>query len=282
MELSARPRGDELLKRGELSALRQRLRVQAARHDLATVIACAFDHRTRVLPFLFADLRMAPAGVRAIGSSLFDAGFTKTRIVLQQWNRRFRPSRMRVDGRLPDLFLVSSMQIHWAKGQAMIRDAWRIDPAQRPLIIAGGPKAIHQPWDLFSTDPDRPFGADVAVTGEEFVLLSLLEVLLDYRAQGEPMRSAFARARTAGALDGIPGLVYARTGLAGQAEELVDTGPQRLLGDLDELPDPLAGYLMLEPPSRGAELSSAALGPGRVRQHTPIGSLVMKLGCKFS
>jgi len=65
MELPRRARGDELLKPGELTALRQRLRQIAGRHDLTTVIACAFDHRTRMLPFIFADKRMAPAGVRA-------------------------------------------------------------------------------------------------------------------------------------------------------------------------------------------------------------------------
>src|SRR5690242_1852483 len=142
MELPSRARGDILLPPGEMTAVRQRLRVLAARHDLATVIACAFDHRTRMLPFIYADLRMAPAGVRAVGSALVDAGFDKTRIVLQQWNRSFQPSLMRLDGRVPDLFLVSSMQIHSAPCEQLIRDACRIEPAKRPLIIAGGPKVI--------------------------------------------------------------------------------------------------------------------------------------------
>src|SRR5438105_14226947 len=108
MELPRRNRGDELLRPGELLALRQRLRKLAPRHDLTIVIACAFDHRTRMLPFIYADTRMVPAGVRAIGSAMVDAGFAKTRIVLQQWNRRFCPSEMRLDGCVPDLFLVST------------------------------------------------------------------------------------------------------------------------------------------------------------------------------
>ena len=70
MELPRRTRGDELLKPGELTRLRERLRTLASGNDLATVIACAFDHRTRMLPFIFADTRMAPAGVRAIGSAM--------------------------------------------------------------------------------------------------------------------------------------------------------------------------------------------------------------------
>jgi radical SAM superfamily enzyme YgiQ (UPF0313 family) len=266
-----------------LIALRGRLRLVAPRHDLVSVIACAFDHRTRMLPFVFADTRMAPAGVRAIGSAMVDSGFDKTRIVLQQWNRRFSPSKMRLDGRIPDLFMVSSMGLHSEECMRLIRDARRIDPAHRPLIIAGGPHAVYQPHDLFGTNPADPNGADVVVTGEEFVLLSLLEVLLAVRSPGEPMRSAFFRARDSGALDGIPGLVYARGTRDGVAEELLDTGVQRLLGDLDELPDPVPGYALLEAPSRwGTGLASHALPAERVRRLSPISSIVLTFGCKFA
>ena len=282
MELPRRSRGDELLKPGELSDLRARLRNMSREHDLATVIACAFDHRTRMLPFIFADMRMVPAGVRAIASAMLDAGFHKTRIVLQQWNRNFRPSEMRLDGRIPDLFMVSSMQIHTTECKALIRDVCRIDPALRPLVIAGGPKAIYEPWDVFSADPEDRWGADVAVTGEEYVLLSLLEVLLSIRAGGEPLRSTFIRARNSGMLDGIPGLVYARTDLEGAPEELIDTGVQRLVGDLDELPHPVLGYSVLEPPSRKTTLGLAALPTSKVRSHSRIGSLVLTFGCKFA
>src|SRR5688572_5284822 len=176
MELPRRTRGDELLRPGELLDLRRRLRGLSAKHDLVTVIACAFDHRTRMLPFIYADTRMVPAGVRAIGSALVDAGFAKTRIVLQQWNRRFSPSRMRLDGRVPDLFLVSTMGMHSDRALDMIHDARRIDPAHRPLIIAGGSHAMYEPFLLFNADSSRAAagagaGPDVAVTGEEFVLL---------------------------------------------------------------------------------------------------------------
>jgi hypothetical protein len=157
MEHPRRNPGDELLKPGTLLSLRSRLRRTAQKHDLATVIACAFDHRTRMLPFFYADKRMCPAGVRAIGSAMLDVGFEKTRIVLQQWNRNFRPSCMRLDGRTPDLFMVSSMQIHTAPCHDLIRDACRIAPAHRPLILAGGPKAIYESWDLFSADPRDPW-----------------------------------------------------------------------------------------------------------------------------
>jgi len=282
MELPRRAAGDELLRVGELADIRQRLRSIAEKHDLTSVIAYAFDHRTRMLPFVYADTHMVPAGVRAIGAAMADVGFGKTRIVLQQWNRNFRPSQMRLDGRVPDLFMVSSMQIHSAQCKALIRDACKIDPDQRPLIIAGGPKTIYEPWDVFSPDPHDSWGADIAVTGEEYVLLSVLEMLLSTRAEGEPLRRAFVRARNAGMLDEIPGLVYPRTNGDGVAEELVDTGIQRLVGDLDELPHPVLGFGLLEPPSKSGTLGPQALAAGRVRKYSPIGSLVLTFGCRFA
>jgi radical SAM superfamily enzyme YgiQ (UPF0313 family) len=189
---------------------------------------------------------------------------------------------MRLDGRVPDLFLVSSMGLHSGRCMELIRDARRIDPAQRPLIIAGGPHAVYQPTELFSATSADPTSADVAVTGEEYVLLHLLETLLSVRAAGESMRSAFLRARDSGALDAVPGLVYGRGGRDGLPEELVDTGVQRLAGDLDELPDPVAGYRMLEAPSRLETLAPEPVPDSRVRKLTPISSIVLTFGCKFA
>src|SRR6187401_2073509 len=257
MELPSRAKGQILLAPGEMAGLRSRLRALAPRHDLTTVIACAFDHRTRILPFIYADLRMPPADVRAVGSALVDSGFSKTRIVLQQWNKKFAPQQMRLDGRIPDLFCVSSMHLHGEECDRLIREANKIDPAHRPLIVAGGPRIIYEPWLVFSDDKNNPWGADVAVTGEEFVFLSLLEVLLSMRAKGESLRSVFLRAKDTGALDEIPGLVYAKSATPeGPAEELIDTGIQRLLGDLDELPHSVMGYQLLEAPSRDATLAA--------------------------
>ena len=282
MELPCREPGDRLLPAGEMTRIRQRLRALAPGHDLASVIACAFDHRTRILPFLLADMRLVPAGVRAIGSAMVDAGFPKTRIVLQQWNRNFRPSRMRLDGRVPDIFMVSSMHIHAAECDRLIQDACRIDPPHRPLIIAGGPRVIYEPWEVFSADADHPWGADVAVTGEEYVLLNLLEVLLSMRAGREPLRATFVRARDAGALDEVPGLVYSRSEIpGGPIEALVDTGVQRLLGDLNELPPPVLGYQLLEPPSAAPTLQLRPLPAHRVRKHSAAAPLVLTAGCKF-
>src|SRR5438477_5401142 len=96
------------------------------------------------------------------------------------------------------------------------------------------------------------------------------------------MRSVFIRARDCGALDEIPGLVYARGKRDGLPEELIDTGIQRLLGDLDELPDPVLGYRLLEAPSRFATLDAKPLEAGRIRKLSPISSIVLTFGCKFA
>ena len=282
MELPSRAKGQILLPDGEMTDIRRRLRLLADRHDLKTVIAYAFDHRTRILPFVFADMRIAPAGVRAIGSALVDAGFSKTRIVLQQWNRNFAPTEMRLAGQLPDLFLVSSMHLHSAECDRLIREANRIEPSRRPLIIVGGPRFIYEPWQAFSNDPNNSCSADVAVTGEEYVFLSLLEVLLESKSKHETLRSAFIRARDTGALDAVPGLVYSRSSQPeGPIEELVDTGVQKLLGDLDELPFPTIGYTLLEPAGKHAGLSPQAIPVNRVRKQTSLSSIVLTIGCKF-
>ncbi|MHC4984132.1 MAG: B12-binding domain-containing radical SAM protein [Planctomycetota bacterium] len=282
MELPSRQSGDELLRPGQMLQLRKRLRSLSRKEDLATVMACAFDHRTRMLPFIYADVWMAPAGPRAIGAAMADAGFAKTRVVLQQWNRNFRPSQMKLDGRVPDVFMVSSLQLHLEQCRALIRDACRIDAPNRPLIIAGGPLVIYEPWEVFGADRNDPWAADAAVTGEEYVLLSLLEALLSIRGRNETLRSCFIRARDAGMLEHIPGLVYALGRRDGVAEELVNTGIQRLLGDLDELPSPALGYRLLEPPSSKPTLASRPLPPGRVRRYSPIAALLLTAGCRFA
>ncbi len=282
MELPRRPRGDELLRPGALVELRQRLARLARRSELSTVIAYAFDVRTQMLPFFHSATRMAPAGVRAIGAAMLDAGFERTRIVLQQWNPNFSPSQMRLDGRIPDVFMISSMQLHTSACRDLIRDACRIDAAHRPLIIAGGPTTIYEPWSVFNPDPGDPWGADVAVTGEEYVLLELLDTLLSIQAPHESLRTTFLRARNGGILDAIPGLVYAQTDRHGVAEELVDTGIQKLLGDLDELPHPVLGYRLLERPSRKPTLAAHAIPASQVGYYSPIGSLVLTFGCKFA
>src|SRR5256885_14051512 len=113
-------------------------------------------------------------------------------------------------------------------------------------------------------------------------MLSLIEWLPSALGGRESIRSAFVRARDSGALDYVPGLVYSRGSPEGVPEELIDTGMQRLLGDLDELPHPVLGYRLLEAPSGNATLSARALAADQVRKKSPLSSLVLTFGCKFN
>jgi radical SAM superfamily enzyme YgiQ (UPF0313 family) len=245
------------------------------------VVLSCFDRSTRMLPFLFYDSRMFPAGAALIAGALQQAGFS-TRAVFELWNPRFRPSRARIDGRPLDMLLVSSMQIHAQRAYAAIADALAMGE-DRPLIIAGGPKAIFEPYDYWSQSADRaPRAApDVAVTGEAYVLLELLSVVRAHRGRGETMHTAFERAREAGALASVPGLVYLAPGASRREPVLVDTGLQRLVRDLDELPLESVGLSLLEPPHRRATLSPSPILPGHLHRHVLIVALLMTQGCKF-
>ncbi|HEY3245037.1 MAG TPA: radical SAM protein [Phycisphaerae bacterium] len=279
MELLSRPKADIYTRPGEYPALRQRLRALTAGLEIPSLVAYAFDPRTRLLPYYFTSHHMAPAGARAVGAALFDSGLPHTRIVLQQWTPNVRPSTARLEHRPIELLLVSSMQIHAAYAYNLIQDACRMD-GRRPLIIAGGPKAIYEPQDLFAIRGDARVNADVVVTGEEFVLMQLLEVLLDYRGRNGSLLEAFRAARRDAALDDIPGLVY-REHEACDAP-LRNTGVQRLVRDLDEMPHPLIGFKLLERPHRGVTLKSQPLSEKVVRWRSRIGSLTLSYGCKFN
>ncbi len=61
----------------------------------------------------------------------------------------------------------------------------------------------------------------------------------------------------------------------------MDTGVQRLLGDLDELPNMVHGYRLIEPPSKLPTLTSHALAANKVGALATISTTVLTFGCKF-
>src|SRR6516164_3397487 len=260
MELPSRHKHDRYTRPGQFNELERRLRANPACGQLPVLVAYAFDWRTRLGPFLFADMRLLNAGPRAVAAALHSAGFTKLRIVQRQWNRELRPSEARFDGAPPQMLFVSSMQIHSASAYELIADAYRLGDA-RPLILAGGAKAIYEPWDFFDCEHEgRKYNADAVCTGEEFVLLELLDRPMESRAAGEHLRKTFHRLRRSGLLDDILGLVY-RTHEWDESLEskgqgtrdkgqgtLIDTGTQRLVQNLDEMPHPIDALGLLEPP----------------------------------
>ncbi|MBM4073601.1 MAG: B12-binding domain-containing radical SAM protein [Planctomycetes bacterium] len=280
MELPSRPKNDRYTPPGRYQELARRLRGNADVADIPSLVCYAFDYRTRLGPFLFADKRLLTAGPRAVAAALVDAGFVNTRIVLRQWNPNFRASEARLDGKVPELLLVSSMQIHSASAYEMIRDAHRLGH-DRPLILAGGAKAIYEPWDFFGADEARKCSADVAVTGEEFVILELLDRLLEFRAGGEHLRKTFHRLRRSGLLDDIPGMVFREGDEKEPLGRLINTGIQRMVQNLDELPHPVVSLGLLEPPHNRSRLSAKPLRVDKIYKHAGMISLVTTHGCKF-
>lgn len=280
MELPRRAKGDQFTPPGRYGELESEIRRQVRGHDVPILLIYAFDMRTRVGPFVFTDTCLIPGALWAVASALSAAGLTNLRLVMQPWNPNVRPSQARIGGRPPEVLLISAMQIHSAAAQRHIRDAWKLGE-NRPLIVVGGAKAIYQPWDLFGLSPDGTEGADVVVTGEEFVMLEMLGRILPFKRPRDTMRGAFQRARRAGALEDIAGLVYRPDDSAGDPQCLIDTGIQRLVGDLDELPMPWDVLRRFEPPHRRSTLARNPLSIRRLREYAKVMTLVATRGCKF-
>ena len=281
MELPHREHGDVYLPEGAFRDKVNAIRQLADVSDLAIGIVYAFDFRTHMLPFWYADKRMAPCSVRLLGDVLHAAGLTNLRIVLQQWSPNVLPSLMKLNGNPLDILMVSSMQVHAERAYELVRDAHRLGEA-RPLILVGGPKAIYEPTDFFELGPEPGIGADCVVTGEAFVLLDLLHTILVHRHDGERPRHAYERARLAGALGDVPGLVYLSPHASSREPLAVNTGVQRLLGNLDELPMPDAGFRTIEPPHRRRTLSVRPCPPERVGKLSTIASVISTQGCRFN
>ena len=280
MELPSRPKNDRYTKPGAYKELETRLRNNPGTSRIPVLVAYAFDFRTRLGPFLYADMSLLTAGPRALAAALYQAGFVKQRIVLTQWNRNFQPSAALLDGERPQMLFVSSMQIHSSRAYEMISDAYRLGE-ERPLILAGGAKAIYEPWDFFNCGPEGKYSADVVVTGEEYVALDLLDRIVDHQAGGEHPRKTFHRLRRSGLLDDIPGLVYREGDEKDPLGRLIDTGIQRLVQDLDELPHPVVGLRLIEPKHRRRTLSSRPIHPAKLHRYSGMISLVTTHGCKF-
>jgi radical SAM superfamily enzyme YgiQ (UPF0313 family) len=244
------------------------------------LIVSAFDRSTRMFPFIDFDQRMIPCGPRSIGAALLDAGMTKTRFVYQLWNPNIDPSLAKIDGEPIDMLLVSAMQVHSAASYRLVEQAWQAGD-HRPLIIAGGPKACYEPFDYFGLGRDGQIGADVVVTGEEPVLLELLITLAGFGGGPGQMREAFVRAKRSGALANIPGLVYSLDDRY-DGMNLTNTGIQRLMTDLDDLPLTSVGYRILEPPHRRKTLSPTPMPIHKLGGKGMVTTILMTRGCKYN
>src|SRR5437867_13273265 len=110
MELLSRAKNDRYTRPGHYQELEKCLRSNPDTGEIPVLVCYAFDYRTRLGPFLFADTRLLTAGPRAIAAALHVAGFTNTRIVLRQWIRHLQPSHARLDVELPHMLFVLSIQ----------------------------------------------------------------------------------------------------------------------------------------------------------------------------
>jgi radical SAM superfamily enzyme YgiQ (UPF0313 family) len=282
MELPRRDPGDVYVPEGAYGRLVQELQTAEPQHAWSPLIVYPFDFRTRVMPFRWLDHRVVPCGVRSLASSLLECGFHKTRTVLQQWTPNFLSSAAVQAGYKIDILLVSSMGLHAEEAYRLVKDAHTLGD-DRPLILMGGPKAIYEPEDCFNISEELVgAGVDVAVTGESFVLLEFLRLLSQHAATGEHPRDVFERVRAAGLLNDVPGLVYRPTEADPEKPFLINTGVQRLVQDLDELPMPLSGYMCLEPPHRKKSLSNRVMTLKEVRKKTMIAAMEVTHGCRFN
>ena len=281
MELPRRKPNDVYIPDGAFTQMLQTLRQRTDAHDLSIAIVYAFDFRTRMLPYWYADRRMAPCSVRTLGDCLNAAGFKNVRIILQQWTPNFKPSKAMLGGKPLDILMVSAMQVHAEPAYDMVRDAIRMG-ANRPLVLAGGPKAIYEPVDYFDLGPEPGLSADCVSTGEAYVMLELLNTILENKSAGDSCLTAFRKARDSGALEDVPGLVYLPADLPQNRLFAINTGVQRLLRDLDEMPMPDAGYRMIEPPHRRQTLAPAPFPAHKVGKVSIVSSVISTHGCKFA
>src|SRR5205085_10815202 len=109
---------------------------------------------------------------------------------------------------------------------------------------------------------------------EEFVALELLDRLMEFRGPGEHPRKVFHRLRRSGLLDDIPGLVFREGDERDRHGRLIDTGVQRLVQDLDELPHPLTGLALLEPPHRRRTLARRPVAVDRLHRYATVVAVV--------
>ncbi|MEO1996749.1 MAG: radical SAM protein [Planctomycetaceae bacterium] len=282
MELPRRSPEDVYIPDGAYPELMHELRVASGSSDWSSVLYYCFDNHTRLMPFRWLDKRVVPCGVRTVAGCLLEAGFDQTRIVLQQWTPNFRPSATVRSGRKIDILLVSSMGLHAEQAYRIVRDAHALGE-DRPLILIGGPKAIYEPEDCFSKPAEViGGGVDAAVTGEVFILLELLRLLSSMAVGDERPLQVFRRARRSGLLDHIPGLVYRAPDHERDKPYLINTGVQRLMQDLDQLPMPLSGYTCVEPAHRGRTLREKPWPLADVRRKSFLSTLIVTHGCRFN
>ena len=84
MELPSRPKNDRYTSPGRYQELERRLRANPETADISALVCYAFDRRTRLGPFLFADMRLLTAGPRAVAAALHEVGARGTAATIRE------------------------------------------------------------------------------------------------------------------------------------------------------------------------------------------------------
>ena len=243
--------------------------------DIPVVLYYAFDWSTRIGPFVGPDIWMPNCGIRSVGGALYEVGFKNTRIIFGPWNPNFDASKARINGKSPEVLGVGSMQIHEADAHEKIEQAHKLGD-ERPLIIGGGPHANYQAWDFFDREEGK--SVDIAVRGEQYVTLSLVDRILDYKGRNETMLQGFERAKRQGGLESVRGIMY----MDPDRDVLIDTGQQSIVADIDELPREIIGLRLLEPRHKSNVLSSQPAPLHKLRKNgTRSISINTSAGCNL-
>ena len=72
MELPSRPKNDRYTSPGRYQELEHRLRISPGVDKIPTLVCYAFDYRTRLGPFLFADTRGTRSKVHLVAGRILD------------------------------------------------------------------------------------------------------------------------------------------------------------------------------------------------------------------
>ena len=153
MELPSRPKNDRYTRPGQYAELERRLRANPANANIPilVVLCLRLPHASRALSFC----RHATAHRRTTRHR----GRTTQRRLYAHPDRAAamepqlpRPAKPGWTAKCRRCFLFRSMQIHSASAYELIADAYRLGD-DRPLILAGGAKAIYEPWDFFGFGP---------------------------------------------------------------------------------------------------------------------------------
>ena len=262
MELPSRPKNDRYTRPGQYNELERRLRANPDAAQIPVLVCYAFDFRTRLGPFLFADMRLLTAGPRAIAAALYQAGFTqaahRAAAVEPQRSAQRGPPRRRA--------AADAVRLQHAdpQRQRLRADRGCLPARRRPAVHPGRRRQGHlRAVGLLRlvapTASTAPTWLSPARSSWSWSC-STASWNLGAAANIRARRSIACAAP--GLLDDIPGLVFREGDEKAPLGRLINTGIQRMVQDLDELPHPIVSLALLEPPHRRRTLASPA-DPGR-------------------